>query len=105
MESIYVWILNRYGLLIDAGRAIFTGGFIAIIAGIFGWMLKIAQASIAVTPSGEPAPTRALADAWPSLPTGWVPETLPGFLLAGLITVTGIAIAMIGRHLKRFAEY
>ncbi|KIA82000.1 hypothetical protein QR66_01770 [Chromobacterium piscinae] len=105
MESIYIWMFNRYELLIDAGRTLLGAGAIAIIFGIIGGALKHAQTSMAATPNGGATTERMLADAWPSIPTGWIPETLPGFLLAGLLVVAGISITMIGKHLKRIAEY
>lgn len=105
MESIYIWLIERYNLLIEAGRTIFVSGSVLICAGLWG---KVVKTSISTILSLSPPPvsaTRTLAEIYPVLPTWWIPESTAGFILAALVTCIGITVALIGKHLRRIAEF
>lgn len=70
------------------------------IAGILGFFVTTAVGAMGSL-VGTHGQTIALAEIYPSLPTGWVPESTAGFVVTGLIYLLGIWLKYASREIER----
>ncbi|TWO71525.1 hypothetical protein FN976_11465 [Caenimonas sedimenti] len=81
------------------GRLLMT---LAVAAALLGWrghkLLAVLDRRLAKV--GVDAP-RSLAEAYPTLPTWWIPESGWGFALVGVVFALGAALALAARTAKR----
>lgn len=88
----------------NLGSTLASIGAIIIVVGFYAHVVTTASSALEIL-SRQTSPVRTLAELYPSLPTGWVPESLIGGLPAVLLTATGLWINTIGRQIRRVFEH
>jgi hypothetical protein len=100
MEWLTILMLERPKTVSAVGKLLFNVGGLATVLGIWGTLALQAIAS-AVKFGPASSVTRGLADAYPTYPTWWVPESAAGFAMSIGIAALGIWLVMATKHLNR----
>lgn len=82
------------------GKLLFNAGGLATIVGIWG-VLALRAIAMPAKLGVTAALTRSLADAYPALPTWWIPESAVGFILSLGVAAVGLWLVMATKHLNR----
>jgi hypothetical protein len=99
MEWSTMLMLEKPKAVCEWGKLLFNAGGPATIVGIWGARLRaIAVPAKLGTTS---AITRRLADAYPTVPTWGIPESVAGFVMSIGIAAVGVWIATATKHLNR----
>ncbi len=103
-DALADFFISRPTRLVDLGRVlVWLAGALAI-AGAFGRLAVTASAAISqIGGTNSAAPT--LAEVLPGIPTWWIPQSLPTFLLVAAIFAAGIACIGAGRKLERILNF
>lgn len=102
MDTVIEWLLHKPQRIIDSGKCLYLSGFAILLSGLWG---QIATASVGVlfslAPSTTHQTTKFLAEIYPGLPTGWIPESFWGFAFSIILIVAGLSVALMGKKYKR----
>ncbi len=90
------YFMNEPRRLMNLGRTILNCSGFLIVAGLCG-----ALATTATWMASKAKPPVDLADAFPSLPVWWVPESAVGYGFALCCGLIGIWLIQAGRTLQR----
>lgn len=76
-------------------------GAALIVAGLFARIATVAIGNVGRM-AGQLAPTKMLADIYPTLPTWWIPESISGAVLAIVIAAAGLWFNQTGKQYTRW---
>lgn len=100
MEWLTILMFEKPKTVIGWGKALFTAGGLATIVGIWG-VLALRAIAVPAKLGITDAVTRSLADAYPALPTWWIPESVAGFVMSIGVAAVGVWLVMATKHLNR----
>lgn len=100
MPDILLLLLYRHPAACRAlGNAIYQAAGLALIAGVFTQILKLA-ASATVGFAGRP-PITDIALLLPGFWTWWIPETFAGVTVYVLLAAAGVALTVASKNAQR----
>lgn len=100
MEWLTMLMLEKPKAMSAFGKVLFNVGGVATLLGIWG-VLALRAIALPAKLGAANAATQSLANAYPSYPTWWVPESAIGFVLSVGIAALGVWIVMATKHLNR----
>lgn len=104
MPDRLVALLYRHPAFCRAlGTATYQAGCMALLAGVFVQIIKVA-ASATTGFAGQP-PVTDIAILLPGVWTWWVPETFAGVTVYVVLTVAGAAVAVASKKAQRRLRY
>lgn len=104
MPDSLVLLLYRHPAFCRAlGTAAYQAGSLALLAGVFVQIIKMA-ASATTGFAGQP-PVTDIAMLLPGVWTGWVPETFAGVAIYVVLAVAGAALAIASQTAQRCLRY
>ncbi len=86
-------------LLINLGTWLGTAGLIGAL------ITKAVGAVHSLAPQVQHPSVQSLADIYPALPTGWVPESAAGVFITLAIFILGLWLKQTGKQVERFIGY
>lgn len=101
LADFFVWRPTR---LIDLGRVLTWLAAALAFAAAVGHLAVTASAAISQI-GGTNSAAPALADVFPGIPTWWIPQSIPAFLLVAAIFAAGITCISTGRKLERILNF
>lgn len=102
MEFFCTWFLEKPQRLISVGRSLCMLGIVLLLAGLLGYVLTTTISSIfSLAANAQSQPVKTLAEMYPSLPTWWIPESVPSFIFAIMLMAVGVAIVFAGEKYER----
>lgn len=103
-DALADFFVSRPTRLIDLGRVLAWLAAALAFATAVGHLAVTASAAITQI-GGTNSAVPALADVFPGIPTWWIPQSIPAFLLVAAILAAGIACISTGRKLKRILNF
>lgn len=103
-ESIVEFFLTHPRRMVATGRALVTGATALVGAGLWGQAATTSVAAIYKIGGAESSPG-SLAELYPSIPTWWIPESLFGYFVAGVVGAAGFVLWKAGKKYERFFRY
>ncbi len=95
VERIYEYLLEHARGVNEFARLLFTVVGVLMVFGAAGWVMTI-------SPQGRPE--RFLADALPTLPTWFLPESVLGWTGCVMLMVCAIVLHLICRDTVKFMD-
>lgn len=100
MEWLTMLMLEKPKTVRWWGKLLFNAGGLATIVGVWG-VLALRAIAMPAKLGVSSAVTRRLADAYPTLPTWWIPESVAGFAMSIGLAALGVWLVMATKHLNR----
>ncbi|HWW05882.1 hypothetical protein [Collimonas sp.] len=98
-EKIEDYFYDEPGRIIQSGKWTIKTGVFLILAGAIG-QVPVRATNALFLLAKQPAPTKTLADIYPTLPLWWVPESWLGIFFPVAIIAIGISVSAYGHKLN-----
>ncbi len=105
-EKIFDIFLGQPRRMTNLGEVMINLGYWLGVAGLIGAVATKAVGVVhSLTPQSSVTSAPTLAEIYPALPTGWVPESIAGLLITLTIFMLGIWLKRTGRQIERLVGY
>lgn len=99
-EMLIEFFVARPGRLSALGRVLFQLSAMILLVGLCGRIATNGISAVRAMAGTIPRDT-SLAVLYPSLPTGWVPESFLGYFACVLTAVLGMTLIQLGKAIDR----
>lgn len=99
LDDLTAWLYRHPSFFRGLGAALYRAGGFGLIAGAFGKVGLLATSF--ATQAVKQAPVTEVAQLFPGIWTGWVPESTPGFFAYFVIAAVGAVLALAAKDAQR----
>ncbi|MBS4099467.1 MAG: hypothetical protein KGZ83_21905 [Sulfuricella sp.] len=101
LDHLMDWACSKPRNFVETGKTLAIAGCALLLLGAWGQLATGATAVILGRAHHSPPP-QTLAELYPTLPTGLIPESVFGFLAAGLLVAAGVWMIITGKRIMRY---